>query len=566
MLGTDRLHGMGGMPLAGITGDQFAAGFRKDHFGHIRTAGTGRGTGVDAFIILEERPDIRIIVEATLSHLFDRNISLEWDSGNLVPMAQLTRTADTYRVDRDECHGIRELLVLLTHLHNDANSYLIIDEPELNLHPPFQSFFMHEVRKVAGPPEPGKRSKGIFLITHSPFMIDLRTIEDLHSLFSFSADHSVPRFVADLEADASERISSFIPRLNVQHKQLFFSDNPIFVEGIFDSQIIEAIQMRRKVSVTGAGSCIIDVGGCEEVGKYVELCRHYQKSAYFLYDLDSLFTGNLRQCIRADETVGDFLGDDFGAYCGLLDRKLTEAIKKVRESDDASDDIEQLRSFIEELAENGELQAKELARARVAVLVALHECRDAIVPALTENLANDIEGRLNQIVGVLRERNVFVLPGGALEHYLPSYQGDRYSLSDSSKRGAVEAEVALLSSGEYDGALPERYGALFNNIAALPGKTPVDTDTVLLRYLGDYVHQLQGLVIAHPDWGMEQFNTHFSSSTAGLGRIFAVSQFERNGGVFSATIGIFEAESRIVRISHETNAGMQRFDIEHAGP
>jgi len=194
LLGTDRLEGTGRGGFVQVFGDRFQAGYQRNQFDAFKNAGT-YGSGIDTFMILEERPDIRIIIEATLSTLFNRDISLEWDSGNLVPKALLARTGDSYRVDRDECHGIRELLVLLTHLYNDSNSYLIIDEPELNLHPQYQSFFMQEARKVAGPPEAGTRKKGIFLITHSPFIIDLRSMDDLRSVFCFSSDHAVPRFI-----------------------------------------------------------------------------------------------------------------------------------------------------------------------------------------------------------------------------------------------------------------------------------------------------------------------------------------------------------------------------------
>lgn len=74
------------------------------------------------------------------------------DSGNLIPTARLGDSGSPYRLDRDECHGLRELLVLLTHLHDTTTDYLIIDEPELNLHPQYQAFFVSEVRKVAGDP------------------------------------------------------------------------------------------------------------------------------------------------------------------------------------------------------------------------------------------------------------------------------------------------------------------------------------------------------------------------------------------------------------------------------
>lgn len=570
LLGTDRLSGMSANSGLGLFGDHFAPGYQKAWFPQLKNSGAQLGSGVDTFILLEERPDIRIMVEATLSSLFNRNISIEWDSGNLVPKATSGKTGDSYRVDRDECHGIRELLVLLTHLYNDEYRYLIIDEPELNLHPQYQSFFMQEVRSVAGDPNQGGRKKGIFLITHSPFMIDLRGMEDLASVISFSSDHEVPVSVGGVEGRAADRLSSLIPRLNVHHKQLFFSDNPIFVEGILDAQLIEAVQERRKVSITAAGSCIIDVGGCEEVNKYLELTRSLGKAAFFFYDLDSLFLGNLRQCIGGDGEVVQFLaslglGRDFGRYCGELDRRLTEAVTAVRDSGPGSEQLEELKSFIGTLEEGGQLGTTALARARVALLTDLHTRRDVIAPVIGNALAEDIEGRLNRLIDILQSKNVFVLAGGALEHYLPSYQGHRYSLNEGAKRNAVNAEVTQLASGQFDDDLSERYGALFANISRLPAKPPVDTDAVLSAYLSDYVHQLQGLVLTHPEWLAGQLNAHFGASANGLGKLFEIAEFQRAGrDEFAATIQVRGVDLRTVRVTHETNAGMRRFVLESA--
>ena len=90
----------------------------------------------------------------------------------------------------------------------------------------------------------------------------------------------------------------------------------------------------RGVSVAGAGSCIIDAGGDEEVNQYLKLCQSLGKNAHFLYDLDSLFGGNLRACIKDDESVQGFLasaglGNDFGKYCGQLEQELTQLIDKL---------------------------------------------------------------------------------------------------------------------------------------------------------------------------------------------------------------------------------------------
>ena len=132
LLGTDRLREMANPGILGQRfGDNFAAGYQKSSFAALRSAGA-EGSGVDTVLLLEDRLDLRIQIEATLSHLFGRDVVLEWDSGNLVPKAVRRNSGESYRLDRDECHGIKELFVLLTHLYDDRHDCLIVDEPELN--------------------------------------------------------------------------------------------------------------------------------------------------------------------------------------------------------------------------------------------------------------------------------------------------------------------------------------------------------------------------------------------------------------------------------------------------
>jgi hypothetical protein len=292
-----------------------------------------------------------------------------------------------------------------------------------------------------------------------------------------------------------------------------------------------------------------------------------KKSAYFLYDLDSLFSGNLRQCIRADGEISDFLaalglGADFSKYCGELDRKLSEAVELVRTTTVSSPLIGELRAYIEGLRKNNAFVEKGLNRARIAVLTDLKQRRSDLVGIIGATLLADIEGRLSQIIVLLRAKNVFVLPGGALEHYLPSYVGHRYSFENSAKRAAVETEVLALAEGSFDAQLATRYGALYENIARLPAKPPVDTDNVLRIYLADYIHDLQGQVLANPEWGMDQMNTHFRGLSSGIGKLFEIARFERQtDNQFSATVKVIGTDGRVADISHETNAGMRRFEL-----
>lgn len=569
-LSTDRLQGMESHAGMGFLGDHFPTGIPKNWFSQVKAAGQNFGSGLDTIVLLEERLDLRIKIEATLSHLFNRQIVLEWDSGSIVATVTLGTGGSAYRLDREECHGIKELLILLTHLYNDEYPYLIIDEPELHLHPQYQAFFIQEVRKIAGNPETEPGKKAIFLITHSPFMLDIRSLDDLKSVISFSLKLAEPRHLTDIEDAAAARLATLIPRLNVHHKQLFFSDNPIFVEGIFDAQIVQMIQECRNVSIAGAGSCIIDAGGCEEVHRYLELCSKFGKEAHFLYDLDSLFTGNLRACLHGDGTVASFLGAlglgvDFGQYCGALDRALTRAIGDIRDIEKPSDSIHHLQETFKTLAGNGELVNEKLAKARVVILVQIARGRQSVSDAITEKNVLDIEGRLTQIVAALAQKNIALLPNGALENHLPSYEGDPFNIPDNAKRTAVESEVAILAEGMTQDDLERRYGALYTTIRSFPAQTTVDTDEILIKYLSNYVHEVQGLAVSQLSLNLEEIKRHLAQKTPGIERLFSLESFVREeGDQFNARITILEStgeQKRFVDISDQTNAGMRAFEI-----
>lgn len=567
-LGTDRLRGMEKNQGMGFIGDHFAAGYQKSQFENIRRS-SRFGFGLDAFVILSEKLDLRIRIEATLSHLFNRRILLEWDSGNLVPKAILGYAGSAYRLDSDECHGIKELLVLLTHLYDDGHKYLIIDEPELNLHPQFQAFFMQEVRKIAG--DSAVEKKVLLLITHSPFILDFQNVDDLKSVLSFDLAHAPPRGMSDLSDAATRRVTPLVARLNVHHKQLFFSDNPIFVEGIFDAQIIQMIQECRGVSIAAAGSCVIDAGGSEEVNKYLELCSAFSKEAWFLYDLDSLFSGTLRACIRDDHTIADFLatlglGTDFGRYCGALEQALTTAITQIRSQNPSS--VSDLRTKLDQLAPD--TQGDNWPKARVAVLVQLKRDRESLLRATSLQLVQDIEGRLNQIITALRQKNILLLPGGALENYLPSYTGSSFEVPNSAKRSAVESEIEILSQGLSDTEMENRYRDLYVAIKSLPAKDEVDFDKSLKEYLSKYINELQNQIVERPDINLEQISANVNLAIPGAERIFELRDYtHRTENKFSATIlikGSLGGNGRFVRVTEQTNAGMKGFVIERQPP
>lgn len=445
----------------------------------------------------------------------------------------------------------------------------VIDEPELNLHPQYQAFFMQEVRKVAGAPSKGSNKKIIFLITHSPFILDFKDINDVKSVISFSLDHEVPRQIYDLDSERSRRIESLVPRLNVHHKQLFFSDNPIFVEGILDAQLIATMQEARGVSVAGAGSCIIDAGGCEEVNKYLELCLAFGKKAHFLYDLDSLFTGNLRACIKGEGEVQSFLATaglsiDFTKYCGELDRLLTTNIDQLLKVSPQGV-LAMLMTYLNDLGKRDCWDGKKWGKARVAALTAISRHKAEMSAALTGTAVDQIIGRLNKIVEVLRGKNIYLLPGGTLERYLPKYKENPYDIKDELKKQAVAEELIELSWMTSEAEIQCRYGELYEAVSRLPAKLNVDVDQVIRGYLSQYIHDLQKAVVTNSSWEEDQLRTHLNTVQKSTTKVFSIRNFKRTDEKqFSAEVilaPMLGKGQRLVRINNTTNAGMVDFTI-----
>ncbi len=61
---------------------------------------------------------------------------------------------------------------------------------------------------------------------------------------------------------------------------------------------------------------------------------------------------------------------------------------------------------------------------------------------------------------------------------------------------------------------------------------------------------------------MEQLNAHFRALSSGIGKLFEIIRFERrSNSEFYATIRVIGSDGRITEISHDTNAGMRRFDL-----
>lgn len=495
LLSADRLTGMGFSTKENtnyengsfvVSQSDFHDGYNKSNFIQYKQGAEYLDTGADAFILLEEKLDLKIKIEAILSQALNRDIRLEWVDGKLKPMTYNSRQGSEYELKK-ESHGIKELLVLLTHLYDDSHKVLIIDEPELNLHPQYQAFLLEHIRKVAGSPDEGK--KIIYLITHSPFILDFQTIEDLKSVICFHEDFRVPSFLYDLTSENEEKIKKIIPHLNVHHKQLFFAETPIFVEGIFDAQFIKAVQEKREVSIEGAGSTIIDVGGNENLSSYFLLSKAFGKKAIFLYDLDSVFfSKQLNINAECCEEINQFLialglGEDFKAIKGALWKSIDEAKKELIVNTNS------YKTYVDLLEGDDRTKVK---KASYALLVFLLHFQEEAKSQMSEGKITLLLNQLRNLLEAFKEVNVYILPEGAMENYFPSYMGSKFNIAEDKKREVLEEEIEwIFNSSHTVFDLKNRYGKLFEIIEKLPVREKINYKKVLESNLKSIIFKIQ---------------------------------------------------------------------------
>ncbi|MFZ2968926.1 MAG: AAA family ATPase [Sulfuricurvum sp.] len=492
VLSADRLNGLGFSNKPNNDGyavshSSFYNGFDKNIFSQYKQGAESMDTGVDAFILLEEKLDLKIKIEAILSQVLHRDIRLEWDSGKLVPMTYNVKQAVEYELKK-ESHGIKELLVLLTHIYDDSHKVLIIDEPELNLHPQYQAFLLEHIRKMSGNPSEGK--KIIYLISHSPFILDFQTIDDLKSVICFHSDFRKPSFIENLEPTDEEKIKQIIPKLNVHHKQLFFANTPIFVEGIFDAQFIKAIQEKRGVSLEGSGSTVIDVGGNEQLSSYYLLSKLFGKQSLFIYDLDSIFfSSQLRVNAEESDAINQFLvqlgiGSNFQDVWGQFNRTLSNLKEKLRNTESI------YKSYIDTIAIDDSKKGKKES---YALLIFCKYYSDE-----AKNLASNVSQidlilkQLENVIKSFEEIGIYILEDGAIENYFPSYVGNKFSIDDNKKRECLNAEIDwMINECQSNEELLARYGKLYSIMEKLPSGNIIDYKKVIESNLKDLIHKIQ---------------------------------------------------------------------------
>lgn len=521
---------LAGLEKGRVMGHQGALefGLNVGSYQSYKSYGAEFGYSADAFVILKEKINVRIRIEAFLSSIFGRRIRFAEEGGFLKPKMQKILGGAEYAMKEGECHGLKELITLLAFLYDDEFNALIIDEPELHLHPQFQTFFLAEIRRVSGDPRTQPGSKVFFLITHSPYLLDFRILDDLRQCVIFHASE-LPTCIGELNAQDEYSLKRLLPRLNTHHKQFFFASRPIFVEGYTDQQLFTLIQDSRAKLLGATGACFIDVNGKDEQDFYFRLCQHLKIDAKFVSDLDVVTRGNFRNSISDDPRCKQFvseqgIGADLMDAIRELNNKLDLLLRAIESSSEPA--ISDIRSAIN--------QTQDTDAKRYRVLTSAIHSREILISGLPDRKGevDYVIAKVARISDATQKAGVFLLRKGALENHLPDYTGPVYQVPDRVKASTFEAERDFILSTPGIAAVEVRYADLIPVLDTASGVCEVNLKQHLGYVVGEFIGSVQRSFERKEMTSAEMLKQHASIDWTTYDRILEFISFEVNDKSF----------------------------------
>ncbi|MEK7915912.1 AAA family ATPase [Burkholderia contaminans] len=468
-----------------------------------------------SLLVLDSRADLRLKVEARLQQLFDRSVQFSWSQSGLnlriSPMSGGPSYAANY-----EASGILHLVALLAAIHNEEIGALLIDEPEISLHPQHQAFLLEEMEKVAGDPGDPAR-KLIVIATHSASLLPLRKISELPCIAFFNSVSEPP---AQVPSDAGilnrSKLASLVARLSTTHRMAVFAERVLLVEGVSDEIIATQLARRLDLRLLARNAQILPVTGKGEFSEAAKLFRLMKKQVAVLADLDALADDNGIVCHFSELPEANAVADQLGrAKLSDLDNDLRTALDafmtKHQELVDAA------AAAYPDWSGN---ESSALAKRRVTLARVLTDAASFGTAAAGE--AASLRTRYNTLLDGLAKLGCFFLHRGAIENYY------RVAAANHAKPDLATAEAAGFEAR----AIKDLQRDYANVIAALAHIAPnqrVDEDLLLRPKLGAVL--VATLLGMHRESSDEQLNTLARATIGTDAEVFKLVNHSKEDGL-----------------------------------
>lgn len=192
---------------------------------------------------------------------------------------QLTKQGSTFLISRASS-GERELLTYLFTIFalNVRDALIVVDEPELHLHPKWQNILLQLFVDLAV-----STGNQFLLATHSPMFVSPSSVNYVSRVYT---DQQRSR-IARLEVNSLPDGRHLINTVNSQNNErIFFSDKVLLVEGLSDLIFFEAALQATGGVQDGTILEVVSVGGKGLFPAYEQLLKATGTKYAIIADLD----------------------------------------------------------------------------------------------------------------------------------------------------------------------------------------------------------------------------------------------------------------------------------------
>lgn len=288
--------------------------------------------------------------------------------------------------------GERELLTYLLGIYalNIRDALIIVDEPELHLHPKWQKVLLDVFVELSD-----QTGNQFLLATHSPTFVSPDSLQYVSRVYSEKQKSNIISLQLS-SLPSKKHLFSCITSQN--NERVFFADAVVLVEGLSDRMVFEELLARRTKKSPVQGSIeVVSVGGKHMFEAYQKLLDASAVQYFVVADLDyveQVGSDNVRTLFAVDE--------DKIKRGVLLDQHSLDGAAMIRMIDSALetgnwDDARDLWGYV---------KARHLR--------------------LRHDLSSDDQKTLDEFIAEKADAGTFILSKGTIESYLPfGYRGKR---------------------------------------------------------------------------------------------------------------------------------------------
>lgn len=317
------------------------------------------------------------------------NVELKDANSNTYEIILLKIQENTKFYLHQASSGEKEILNFLLGIfaYNIKNGLIIVDEPEVHLHPKWQSLLLDLFFDLA------ELTQNQFIFTtHSPIFINQRTISKIVRVYKSSGKSTIKKILKS-NFDETKDLLHIINSHN--NEKIFFADKVILVEGITDRIFWEQLINIYKKAENSEIIEVLEVHGKINLQKYRNFLEKIELDNYIIADLDYILQ------IGSEELKKMCIVD-----YSKIDREVINAKKSM--------DGQTLFKEIEEAIKSKNFDALE----KLCNYIKSRKMKlpDNKTPEQLQVFENFITKKMDD--------KIFVLSKGEVEDYLPEGYGD----------------------------------------------------------------------------------------------------------------------------------------------